>query len=204
MHTYGNCVWGLINFSFILNFNFKVFFYVYFPVFKAEKRLQKLKIVRACFWGYWQIFVLHLLHSLHKSPYITNIHFKGILKLGIVAKNLNPLVLLNCWYNSVLPRLRLLQSQVVIDILILKGGKKNNKTFIVHLSLQVTRDAMKRKLLAPNHVVADTCFAILTLGWPPLIWLCSSISWSSLKIQSRTAIASVSSTWLEICTLSYL
>lgn len=152
-----------------------MFFYVYFPVFKAEKRLHKLKIDRACFWGYWQIFVLHLLHSLHKNPYITNIHFKEILKLRVVARNLNPLVLLNCRYNPVLPRLRLLQFQVVINILIFKRGKKT-KTFIVHLSLQATRDAMKRKLLGLSLVVADTCFAILTLGWPPLIWLCSSIS----------------------------
>lgn len=101
-----------------------MFFHFYFPVFKAEKGLHKLKIVRACFWGYWQIFVLHLLYCLHKNPYIANIH-KDILKLRIVGKNLNLLVLLNCRYNPVLPRLRLLQFQVVINILIFRGGKKN-------------------------------------------------------------------------------
>ena len=74
--------------------------------------------------GLLAIFVLHLLHSLHKNPYVTNIHFKDILKLRIVAKNLNPLVLLNCRYNSVLTRLRLLQFQVVINIFF-RGGKKN-------------------------------------------------------------------------------
>ena len=108
-----------------------MFFYVYFPVFKAEKRLHKLKIDRACFWGCWQIFVSHLLHSLHKNPYIKNINFKDILKLRIVAKNLNPLVLLNCRYNSVLTRLRLLQFQVVINIFfsIFQERKKKTKNF---------------------------------------------------------------------------
>ena len=106
-----------------------MFFYVNFPVFKGEKRLHKLKIDRACFWGCWQILVSHLLHSLHKNPYITYIHFKEILKLRIVAKNLNPLVLLNCRCNPFLPRLRLLQFQVVINILIFRRGKKNRNFY---------------------------------------------------------------------------